>query len=226
MATLPAGARTSSVDRADARSARREPRTDEPRLAEARGAVAFATLTVLASAAVIALVWLAFAPALEATAEAATWLAGRDELVLRASITTVLIASALLVSIWAWSRATVPTRPVRVAGGRGTIAMEQIAAWVRDELETRIDIRQAGVTVVRQGKGVRVAARIAVTPDARIAETTVGANALIEQVLASQVGVRQAKPPLIEVRYEELRLRPRRFEQMQDTTEYVPETDA
>lgn len=223
MATLPAGARTSSTERAEARSARRELRTDEPRLADARGALAFATLVVLASAAAIALVWLAFVPALEATSQAAVWLAARDELVLRAAITTVLVAIALLACIWAWARATTPTRPVRVAGGRGTIPMDQIAAWVRDELETRIDIRQAGVTVVRQGKGVRVAARIAVTPDARIAETTIAANASIEQVLASQVGVRQAKPPIIEVRYEELRLRPRRFE---DMNEYVSETDA
>lgn len=51
---------------------------------------------------------------------------------------------------------------------------------------------------------------MAVTPDARLDDTMDGARAIIERVLASQVGVTLDAAPAIELRDEELRLHPRR----------------
>ena len=169
-----------------------------------------AALCTLAACGVVATTWLAPAAALDAVAAAIGWLRMHNDGADRAALTVVLTAAALLVWIRVWARATAPRRPVRVAGGRGTIPVDEIAAWLTAQLEERADVHDAAVSVEHRGKGVRVAARMAVTPDARLDDTTDGARAIIERVLASQVGAPLDAAPAIELRYAELRLRPRR----------------
>jgi hypothetical protein len=169
-----------------------------------------ATLVAALAVAVVAVTWVAPVAALDAAAAAVGWLRMHNDAPGRATLTVVVVAAAALVWVAVWARATAPQRPVRVAGGRGTIPVDEIAAWLSAQLETRADVRDATVSVQHRGKGVRVAARMAVTPDARLDDTTNGARAIIEQVLASQVGAPLVSAPAIELRYEELRLRRRR----------------
>ena len=170
---------------------------------------AYAAVIAAAAAVLLAVTWGASDNALHGIAQGAAWLQERNDLPARASVSVILVATTALAFVVAWSRATDPKRPVRVPGGRGTIAVDEIAAWIRDAVEERTDVRGVTIAVQSQGKGVRVAARIAVTADARLQETSKGARVAIEQVLATQVGVPVVAEPIIELRYEELRLRPR-----------------
>lgn len=176
-----------------------------------------ATLVALLAAALLAVTWGASDAALQAIATGAAWLQARNDLAARAALSVVLVATAALAFVIAWSRTTDPRRPVRVPGGRGTIAVDEVAAWVHDAVRERTDISDVVIAVRSQGKGVRVAARIAVTADARLQETSRGARAAIEQVLAAQVGVPLVTEPVIELRYQELRLRPRNLEPLTHT---------
>lgn len=184
---------------------------------------AYAALVAAAAAVLLAVTWGASDLALQGIAQGAAWLQTRNDLAARASLSVVLVATAALAFVVAWSRATDPRRPVRVPGGRGTIAVDEVAAWIRDAVEERTDVRGVSIAVQSQGKGVRVAARIAVTADARLQETSKGARAAIEQVLATQVGVPLVADPIVELRYEELRLRPRALE---NRLEPLTHTDA
>ncbi len=186
---------------------------------EAQFGFLLAAVFAIGVAAFLAVLWLAFGPALAAVESSARWLRGHDDVVWRASLTVVLVAAVALGFIAAWARATSPNRPVRLAGGRGTMPVREVAEWLRDALEARSDVRQASVGVERHGAGVRVAARIAVTPDARIEETARGTRTIVEQVLASHVGVPLVGAPAIELRYEELRLRPRGPSEVRRTDE-------
>lgn len=177
---------------------------------DVRSDVIRALLFALIAAAVVAVAWLAPVVALDAAAAAIGWLRMHNDVTGRAALTVVVVAAAALAWVGVWARATAPRRPVRVAGGRGTIPVDEIAAWLTAQLELRDDVRDAAVSVQHRGKGVRVAARMAVTPDARLDDTTDGARTIIERVLTSQVGAPLDAAPAIELRYEELRLRPRR----------------
>lgn len=172
-----------------------------------------ASLLAAAAAVLLAVTWGASNEALDAVAQGAAWLQARNDIAARAALSVVLVAGAALAFVVAWSRTTDPRRPVRVSGGRGTIAVDEVARWMRDAVRERTDIRDVVIAVQSQGKGVRVAARIAVTADARLQETSRGARAAIEQVLAAHVGVPLAAEPQIELRYEELRLHPRGLDQ-------------
>ena len=162
---------------------------------------ALAALIALLAAVLLAVTWGASNAALEGVAGGAAWLQERNDVAARAALSVVLVATAALAFVVAWSRTSDPRRPVRVPGGRGTIAVDEVAAWMRDAVRERTDIRDVAITVQSQGKGVRVAARIAVTADARLQETSRGARAAIEQVLAAQVGVPLVAEPVIELRY-------------------------
>ena len=126
--------------------------------------------------------------------------------------TTLIAAAALLGYLAVWARTTAPRRAVRLAGGRGTIAVDVLAGRLRLALLERPDVREAGVRVDNlRGRGVRVAAVLAVTADARLAETAEGAAEAIERSLSAAAGVPLAEPPALELRYDELILdRPRR----------------
>lgn len=186
-----------------------DPLPAAPEAHSVRRDVVTATLIALVAAAIVAVTWLAPVAALDAAAEAIGWLRMRNDEAGRAALTVVVVATAALVWVAVWARATAPQRPVRVAGGRGTIPVDEIAAWLQAQLQTRADVRDATVSVEHRGKGVRVAALMAVTPDARLDDTTDGARSIIEEVLASRVGAPLVSAPAIELRYEELRLRRR-----------------
>jgi hypothetical protein len=87
--------------------------------------------------------------------------------------------------------------------------VSEVASWIRAGIEARPDVREAVARVESRGAGVRVAARVAVMPDARIEDTARGVRTIIEEILAANIGVPLAGEPTIEIRYEELRLMPR-----------------
>jgi hypothetical protein len=94
---------------------------------------------------------------------------------------------------------------VRLAEGRGTIAVDVLAERLRLAILERPDVEDAGVRVDNlRGKGVRVVAVLAVTANARLTETAEAAIAAIEQALDERAGVALAEPPALELRYEEL----------------------
>ena len=125
-----------------------------------------------------------------------------------ATLTTVALLSYLAV----WATVSAPGRAVRLPDGRGTIAVDVLAERLRLAILERPDVQDASVRVDNlRGRGVRVVAVIAVTADARLAETTEGAATAIVLALDERAGVPLAEPPALEVRYEELILdRPRR----------------
>lgn len=172
-----------------------------------------ATVVALLAALAIALIWTRQPLVIEAGDDLLGWLRTSDDRA-RAVATTVLAAAALLGYLAVWARASSPRRAVRLADGRGTIAVDVLARRLRLALLERADVQEAGVRVDNlRRRGVRVAAVLAVTADARLAETTAGAAAAIERVLTDGVGVPLAEPPTLELRYEELILeRPRRKE--------------
>jgi hypothetical protein len=171
-----------------------------------------ATLFAAVMLAGIAATWTVSTEVLATLSAGIEWARTHDDLAAKAAFSVILAASAALAFVIAWARTTDPDRPVRVPGGRGTIAVHELGAWLRDGIEERDDVRSADVQVQSQGKGVRVTARIAVTADARLQDTAHGATAAIEQTLATRIGVPLAAQPTIELRYEELRLHPRPLE--------------
>ena len=154
--------------------------------------------------------WLAPVAALDAAAEAVGWLRMHNDEAGRAALTVVVVAAAALVWV-----ARVGARHRATAAPCASLADVAPSPWTRSprgsprSCETRADVRDATVSVEHRGKGVRVAARMAVTPDARLDDTTDGARAIIEDVLAARVGAPLVSAPAIELRYEELRLRRR-----------------
>ena len=167
-------------------------------------------LLAVASAAVIAVTWLASGPVLDAADRGVEWLQAHENFEGRVTLTAALLLVAVLAPSVVWLRASGRGRPVRLPGGGGHIPLEDLARWLRDTLEMRHDIREADVRVQNlHRRGVRVSATLSVTPDARLAETTAGAEQAIEGLLRSQVGVRTAGTPALAVRYEELVLRAR-----------------
>jgi hypothetical protein len=167
-----------------------------------------AFLASLLIAALLAVVWAAPVQALESLSTGLAWLERHDSERERAVLTTALAALALLLYVVAWGRATSRRRPVRLAGGRGRIAIEEVEARLRAALQERADIRTARVEVENRHRGgLAVVARLAVSADARLTETIEAATELAEDVIHEGLGVPMAAPPSLELQYEELDLR-------------------
>lgn len=163
---------------------------------------------VLLMAAAIATTWLASAPVLAGLRDGAAWLAARDGERGRASATVIFAATAALALIVAWGRASATRRPVRLAGGRGRMAVEAIAQRLEASIRTRPEVRAATVVVTnRHWRGVRVEARLRVTPEARLDATITAFEAEAEALLHRRIGVPMESPPRVDVRYDELDLR-------------------
>ncbi len=188
----------------------RASREDAPSVAVFSGALIGPLLGAMLAIVLLGLLWAAPGLLLDSIVQGASWLRDHESTDARLGATIVIVALVALSFVAVWSRATSPNRPVRLPGGRGTIAVSQVAAWLSDALEARADIRQAVVRVERASGGIRVGARIAVTSDARQQETTEGACTIIERLVESSVGVTLTEPPSIDLRYEELVLRPHR----------------
>lgn len=159
-------------------------------------------------AAGIAATWVASTAVLASAAAGVAWLQARNGDPARELVTTVLAAIAALSFVVAWARATVPRRPVRLAGGRGRIAVGEVEDQLRAMLIERPDVVAARVEVEnRHRRGLWVSARLDVTPDARLTETLRAATRLTEELVLERLGVALATAPRFDLRYDELDLR-------------------
>jgi hypothetical protein len=169
-----------------------------------RRQIALATLVALIAVFAIALIWTRQPLAIEAGEDLVRWLRTSGDPA-RVIVTVVLATVALLGYLVVWARVSAPGRAVRLAEGRGTIAVDVLAERLRLAILERPDVEDAGVRVDNlRGKGVRVVAVLAVTANARLTETAEAAIAAIEQALDERAGVPLAEPPALELRYEEL----------------------
>jgi hypothetical protein len=97
---------------------------------------------------------------------------------------------------------------VRLPGESGTIAVTEIESRLDAMLRERHDVVAVETSVEnRHRRGLLVAARIAVTPDARLDETIAAAGLLAEAFAHDRLGLPLAAPPRFALRYEELDLR-------------------
>ncbi len=169
-----------------------------------RGALIFAGLM----AGLAALVWGASTGTLQAVGGALDWLRVHDTTQGRALTTVLAATAAALALIGAWGRETAERRPVRLAGGRARMAVDEVAAALRDAILDDAGIADAGVRVRNlHRRGRRVAVRADIHPRARIVDTLDGVDAVVREIVQRQMGVRLAARPAVDVRYQELDLR-------------------
>lgn len=175
-------------------------------------------VVLLVSASIVAVTWLAPAAALDGAEEALRWLRARNHDTGRAVLTTVVVATTLLLYVAAWGRATAHGRDLRlrVPGGElesdrehtARVTMDDLAALLEDALSDRHDVERAEVRVRNlHRRGLAVEATLDLAAHARLHETAQGARALVGRVLAEQAGARLAGEPRLHLRYRELRLR-------------------
>lgn len=169
-----------------------------------RAALIFAGLM----AGLAALAWGASTEALQVAGGALDWLRAHDTPQGQALATVLAAAAAALALIGAWARETAERRPVRLAGGRARMAVDEVAAALRDAILDDAGIADAGVRVRNlHQRGLRVAVRADVHPRARIVDTVDSVDAVVREIVQRQMGVRLAARPAVDVRYRELDLR-------------------
>lgn len=168
-----------------------------------------ALLLALACAALVAVTWLAWTPALDAVAEGASTLASREgDGQTRITASVALGAVAVLGFVVAWGRSTHPRRAMRLSRGRGKIGVDSVAGALRDDLLALRQVREAEVRVENRGRrGLLVHAWLRVHADARIDETLDLVDAAADDLVYERLGLALAEPPLVDVRYDELDLR-------------------
>ena len=178
-----------------------------------RSAFRLPFLAAVIVAALLALLWTAPEPALDAIVDAAgTARPHVTDNFVRLVTSIIAVALVALGFVVAWGAASSPGRPVRLAGGRGTMQVGALAAQFADILRDREDIEDAHVQVEnRHRRGIAVVATIEVTPDARLAEVVPATAALVEATARYHLDVVLASAPAIRVHYRELRLRPRSY---------------
>ncbi len=164
---------------------------------------------LFALAATIAL-WTASTAILNAAGGTLDWLRAHDDPTGRALVTTIFATATLLSFVLVWWRASSPRRPVRVGGGGSTIAVDELAEWLRQALLERADVAGATVRVENlHRRGIRVAVVLEVTAEARLEQTGDAAAALVERLIGERAGLPLDEPPQVELRYRELNLRSR-----------------
>lgn len=167
-----------------------------------------ATVAALLLAGAVAFIWTAPQPALDGATRTIGWLGHREDTAGRAITTTVLAAAGAVGYVLAWARTSSPRRAVRLGGGRGTIAVEELAEGLRDAVLEQPDVCEALVRVDNlHRRGLRVALLLDVTPEAWLADTAATASARVEQALRQRSGLELADPPAIQLRYRELILK-------------------
>lgn len=183
-----------------------------------RGGYARPTIAiVLFCAAVIAVTWLWSTPVLNALGGIIDLARRNDDGRGRLLATTVMGAGGALAVTVAWGLATRLTRPVRLASGRGTIAVEEIAERLRAMLIERSDIVAAEALVEnRHRSGLRVTAWLEVTPQAHLLEVTDAVSEYGELLLHERLGVPMSEPPQVHLTYRELDLTARRAHDRSD----------
>ena len=180
-------------------------RSRNPRRAHPyRGAVLLA-LSCLAAAGAA---WLAAAEVLLGIEQGAGWLRERDSTAHRGMAATALVALGLLALVVAWGRDTAPRRPVRLADGRGRMAIDAIEALLRGAIMADPDVREAQVWVENaHRRGLRVDVHLRVVPQARIDDVVDGVDTAAEDLVHRRLGVPMDGLPVVNVTYDELDLR-------------------
>lgn len=167
-----------------------------------------AVLTALVAGVALAILWVASAPTLLAAAGAVDWLAARNGPTGRAIVTVAVVLGAALALVLRWSHATSPSRAVRLAGGRGTISVVDMARALEARwLEIPEVVSARAAVENRHRRGVRVAARVAVTEHARVDEVLTGVVEATARIVTGQLGVDLATQPRVELRYRALDVR-------------------
>lgn len=180
------------------------PGKSSPRRHPYRGAFLFASLM----AGLAALSWGASTEVLRAAGDALDWLGAHDTARGRALATVAFVSAGALGVIAAWGRETAERRPVRLAGGRARMAVDEVAAVLRDAILDDEGLADAEVRVQNlHRRGLRVTVRADVRPRARIDETVAAVDATVREVVQGRLGARLAARPAVDVRYEELDLR-------------------
>ena len=169
-----------------------------------RGALLFAALM----AGLAALAWGASTEALRAASYAVDWLGAHATTRGRMLATVLCAAAAALALIGAWGRETAERRPVRLAGGRARMAVDEVAATVRDALLDDTTLADAAVRVQNlHWRGLRVTVRADLRPQARVDDTVEAVDRVVAEIVEGELGSRLAARPAVDVRYRELDLR-------------------
>ena len=168
-----------------------------------RGAIALA----LVASALIAVIWLAPAPTLDASTEAIAWMEQRLTPTGQAVVTVALATIALLGLVIAWARRTALGRPVTLPAG-GQIEVSEIATRLEALIEEHEDIRRAEVMVDNlHRRGLRVSSRIHVGAQANLTGAIQSVSEAAELLLHGHLLVRLSSPPSVELHFDELDLR-------------------
>jgi hypothetical protein len=179
-----------------------DPRPNRP----VRSLMLFALFALVATVAL----WAASTAVLDGAGGALDWLRAHDDPTGRATATTILATATLLNLVLVWWRASSPRRAVRLGRGGSTIAVDELAEWLRQALVGREDVADATVRVENlHRRGLRVAVVLEVTAEARLEQTGDAAATLVEHLLGERVGLPLDEPPQVELRYRELNLRSR-----------------
>ncbi len=154
------------------------------------------------------LVWGASSEAVRAVGGAAEWLASHDTARGRTLATVLCVTAGALVLIAAWGRETAERRPVRLAGGRARMAVDEVAATLRDALLDDATLADAAVRVQNlHWRGLRVTVRADLRPQARVDDTVAAVDRVVVEIVQGELGARLAARPAVDVRYQELDLR-------------------
>lgn len=166
-----------------------------------------ALLVAALAAALIALTWLAPLEAINASNQATDWLERHADVTGQAVATIALAAIGLLAIVGAWARATSWRRPVRLPAG-GRIEVAEIERRLAGLLEERPDIVRAEVRVDNlHRRGLRLATRLHVAPDANLTSAIHAVSEAAELLLHGRLLVRLSSPPSVELKFDELDLR-------------------
>ena len=159
-------------------------------------------------AALAGLAWGASGEALGRAGQALAWLIEHDTPRGRALVTILALTAGALALAGAWARDTAERRPVRLAGGRARMAVDEVAATLRAALLDEAGLAGADVRVQNlHRRGLRVTVRADVRPQTRIDETVQAVDELVTEIVQHYIGVRLAARPAVDVRYRELDLR-------------------
>ncbi len=155
---------------------------------------------------VIALIWLASGPVLEAAARVLEVALDHDTRLGRAGATTVLVAAVLLAFVIRWGSLSSPRRPLQIPGSV-RLPVDALAALLRAEITAIDAVVAASVRIEnRHRRGVAVGVFVEVGPEALLAQVGAQARELAVAAVERRLGLPLAAPPRIELRYSELRL--------------------
>ena len=169
-----------------------------------RTALVFAALM----AGLTGLVWGASSEALQAASSSLDWLVGHDTARGRMLASVFCATAGALALIAAWGRETAERRPVRLAGGRARMAVDEVATTLRDALLDDTTLADATVRVQNlHWRGLRVTVRADLRPQARVDDTVEAVDRVVLEVVQGELGARLAARPAVDVRYQELDLR-------------------